>query len=61
MSFSSEEEVNHAIQTMNGTRLGDNQLGVERAIERDRNAGTPRRGGQENSFQGKTNFQTSPG
>ena len=60
VGFASEEELNNAIQTINGTLLGDNQLSVERAIQRDRGAGTPRRG-QENQYQGKTDFQHSSG
>ena len=60
MGFSSEEEVNNAIQSMNGTMLGDNNLTVERANQRDRGAGTPRRG-QENLYQRKADFQHSPG
>ncbi|XP_078353915.1 uncharacterized protein LOC144638600 isoform X2 [Oculina patagonica] len=61
VGFSSEEEVNNAIQTMNGTTLEGSQLAVERAIQRDRGAGTPMRG-QENQYQGpKTGFQHSAG
>lgn len=60
VGFSSEEEVNNAIQTINGTRLGDHLLTVERAIKRDRGAGTPRRG-QENLYQRKADFQHSAG
>lgn len=60
MGFSSEEEVNNAIERMNGTMLGDNHLTVQRAIQRDRGAGTPRRG-QDNLYQRKTDFQHSTG
>lgn len=58
VGFSSEEEVNNAIQNMNGIMLADNRLMVQRAIPRDRNAGTPRRG-QEN--QRNAGFQHSTG
>lgn len=59
VGFSSKEEVNNAIQTVNGTSLKDNQLTVERASQRDRGTGTPKRG-QENQNQGaKTDFQHS--
>lgn len=60
MGFSTEEEVNNAIETLNGTMLGDNHLTVERAIQRDRGAGTPRRG-QDNLYQRKADFQHSIG
>ena len=60
MAFSSEEEVNNAIQTLNGTFLEDHCLTVERAIPRDRNAGTPRRD-KDNLYQGKADFQHSVG
>ena len=43
---------------MNGIMLADNRLMVQRAIPRDRNAGTPRRG-QEN--QRNAGFQRSTG
>jgi len=60
VAFSSEEEVNNAIETMNGTMLGDNHLTVQRAIQRDRGAATPRTG-QDNLYQRKADFQHSTG
>lgn len=60
MGFSSEEEVNNAIERMNGTMLGDNQLTVQRAIQRDRGTGTSRRG-QDDLYQRKADFQYSTG
>lgn len=60
MGFSSEEEVNNAIERMNGTMLGDNHLTVQRAIQRDRGAGTPRRD-QDHLYQRKADFQYSTG
>ncbi|XP_073227246.1 uncharacterized protein [Porites lutea] len=54
VGFAAEEEVNTAIDKMNGTMVGNDQLVVEKAMQRDR--GGPKRD-QDSQFQRRGNFQ----
>ncbi|KAM7432977.1 putative ATP-dependent RNA helicase ddx4 [Porites harrisoni] len=55
VGFAAEEEVNIAIEKMNGTVLGNDQLVVEKAMQRDRGGGPKR--DQDSQFQRRGNFQ----
>ena len=59
VGFAAEEEVNIAIEKMNGTVLGNDQLVVEKAMQRDRGGGPKR--DQDSQFQRRGNFQNFRG
>ena len=62
VGFAAEEEVNIAIEKMNGTMAGNDQLVVEKAMQRDRGGGGggPKRD-QDSQFQRRGSFQNFRG
>ena len=61
VGFAAGEEVNIAIEKMNGAMVGNDQLVVEKAMQRDRGGGGGPKRDQDSQFQRRGNFQNFRG